>query len=172
MALIKCPECGRDISDAAAACPNCGFPLDRLKTEGVRVVRTAVPAASAGETLLVVRRGFAFAAAILGTLALLLCGGFAIGHAGFLVGDWFSESMATGLYVQVVLLTIGTACCWVGVLSRMRGFVLGAGIFYSLALVSFLILGIPFVLLPMIFAYVGYSRMKPRRMTVEEYMLD
>ena len=70
MALIKCPECGRDISDAAAACPMCGFPLDRLKTEDVRVVRTAVPAASAGETLLVVRRGCAFAAAILGTLAI------------------------------------------------------------------------------------------------------
>ena len=98
--------------------------------------------------------------------------GFAIGHAGFLVGDWFSESMATGMYVQVVNLTIGTACCWVGVLSRMRGFVLGAGIFYTLALVSFLILGVPFVVLPMIFAYVGYARMKPRRMTVEEFMLD
>ena len=27
MALIKCTECGRDISDAAAACPGCGHPL-------------------------------------------------------------------------------------------------------------------------------------------------
>lgn len=165
MALIKCPECGREISDAAASCPGCGFPLDR------QVSRSAAPAKT-GETVLVVRRGCAFAAAILGTLALLLCGGFAIGHAGFLAGDWFSESMASGMYAQVVFLAIGTACCWVGVLSRMRGFVLGAGIFFSLALVSFVILGIPFVLLPMIFAYVGYARMRPRRMTVEEYMLD
>lgn len=27
MALIKCPECGKDVSDRAAACPNCGFPI-------------------------------------------------------------------------------------------------------------------------------------------------
>lgn len=26
MALVKCPECGRDISTAAAACPGCGAP--------------------------------------------------------------------------------------------------------------------------------------------------
>lgn len=28
MALIKCPECGKEISDKAKACPNCGYPLD------------------------------------------------------------------------------------------------------------------------------------------------
>lgn len=27
MALIKCPECGKEISDAANECPNCGKPL-------------------------------------------------------------------------------------------------------------------------------------------------
>lgn len=27
MSLIKCPECGKDISDEAKACPNCGHPL-------------------------------------------------------------------------------------------------------------------------------------------------
>ena len=27
MALIKCPECGKDVSDKALACPNCGFPV-------------------------------------------------------------------------------------------------------------------------------------------------
>ena len=27
MALIKCSECGKDVSDKAAACPNCGAPL-------------------------------------------------------------------------------------------------------------------------------------------------
>ena len=26
--LIKCIECGREISDRAAACTNCGMPLD------------------------------------------------------------------------------------------------------------------------------------------------
>ena len=27
MALIKCPECGKEISDKASACPNCGCPI-------------------------------------------------------------------------------------------------------------------------------------------------
>lgn len=27
MALIKCPECGRDVSTAAKVCPGCGFPM-------------------------------------------------------------------------------------------------------------------------------------------------
>lgn len=27
MALIKCPECGKEISDKAVACPNCGCPI-------------------------------------------------------------------------------------------------------------------------------------------------
>lgn len=28
MPLIKCPECGRDISDRAKSCPNCGYPIE------------------------------------------------------------------------------------------------------------------------------------------------
>ena len=27
MALIKCPECGKEISDLAPACIHCGYPL-------------------------------------------------------------------------------------------------------------------------------------------------
>ncbi len=30
MALIKCPECGKDISDKAEACPNCAYPIAKL----------------------------------------------------------------------------------------------------------------------------------------------
>ena len=28
MALIKCPECGREVSDKAPACIHCGYPLE------------------------------------------------------------------------------------------------------------------------------------------------
>ena len=28
MALMKCPECGKQISDKAVACPNCGCPIN------------------------------------------------------------------------------------------------------------------------------------------------
>lgn len=32
MALIKCPECGKQISNQAASCPNCGFPIANRPT--------------------------------------------------------------------------------------------------------------------------------------------
>ena len=30
MALIKCPECGKEISDKAKTCPNCGCPIKKI----------------------------------------------------------------------------------------------------------------------------------------------
>ena len=33
MALIKCPECGKDVSDKAKACPKCGYPIDEYVKE-------------------------------------------------------------------------------------------------------------------------------------------
>lgn len=33
MALIKCPECGKEISDRAASCPNCGCPVEKTQTD-------------------------------------------------------------------------------------------------------------------------------------------
>ena len=32
MALVKCPECGREVSDAAASCPGCGHPIAQQPT--------------------------------------------------------------------------------------------------------------------------------------------
>lgn len=31
MALINCPECGKEISDKAASCPNCGCPVKNME---------------------------------------------------------------------------------------------------------------------------------------------
>lgn len=33
MALIRCPECAREISDRAVACPQCGNPMPARYTE-------------------------------------------------------------------------------------------------------------------------------------------
>lgn len=30
MALIKCSECGCEVSDKAVACPNCGCPIEEI----------------------------------------------------------------------------------------------------------------------------------------------
>ena len=32
MALIFCPDCGKEVSDSASNCPNCAYPLNRLKS--------------------------------------------------------------------------------------------------------------------------------------------
>ena len=29
MALFKCPECGRQISNKAVSCPGCGYPISK-----------------------------------------------------------------------------------------------------------------------------------------------
>ncbi len=45
MALNPCPECGRDVSEHAQACPNCGYPFkegpepNTIATHGGRIVR-------------------------------------------------------------------------------------------------------------------------------------
>lgn len=35
MALIKCPECGKEVSDKAIACIHCGYPLDVANSDSV-----------------------------------------------------------------------------------------------------------------------------------------
>lgn len=38
MALIKCPECGKEISDKSKQCIHCGYPLDELKNETSNII--------------------------------------------------------------------------------------------------------------------------------------
>lgn len=45
MALITCPECGREVSDKAAACPYCGNPLKENADTGMSTKADAVSAA-------------------------------------------------------------------------------------------------------------------------------
>lgn len=40
MALVKCPECGKEISDQAKSCPNCGFVISSLTEQPVESVNT------------------------------------------------------------------------------------------------------------------------------------
>lgn len=41
MALIQCPECGRQVSSRAASCPNCGCPIEAADKD--KSVRIAIP---------------------------------------------------------------------------------------------------------------------------------
>ncbi|QSX32168.1 zinc ribbon domain-containing protein [Shewanella avicenniae] len=73
VALIKCSECGRDISDKAMACPGCGWPLPnavnanpvRVKRSGAKwefggfiLICSAIVAAIAGSNHFAVLAGF------------------------------------------------------------------------------------------------------------------
>ena len=42
MALIRCTECGKEFSDKAPACPNCGCPTSEI-------VKTAAPKGNSAE---------------------------------------------------------------------------------------------------------------------------
>ncbi len=37
MALIKCPECGKEISEKSSKCINCGYPLNPQKSTRVAI---------------------------------------------------------------------------------------------------------------------------------------
>ena len=41
MALITCPDCGKQLSDQAPACPNCGRPMKKKPTD--KRVRISIP---------------------------------------------------------------------------------------------------------------------------------
>ena len=39
MALIKCPECGKEISDKAESCPHCGYPItENAEAENINIL--------------------------------------------------------------------------------------------------------------------------------------
>lgn len=47
MALIKCSECGRDVSDKASTCPTCGNPIATAKdvaASGTSIITTQATA--------------------------------------------------------------------------------------------------------------------------------
>ena len=39
MAMIKCPECGNEVSDKAEACMKCGCPVESMTPDGVVRIR-------------------------------------------------------------------------------------------------------------------------------------
>ena len=43
MALIKCPECGKEISDRVPSCVNCGYPIQSQNAESKVVIKALKP---------------------------------------------------------------------------------------------------------------------------------
>jgi len=55
MALINCPECGRQVSDAAHACPVCGYPIAEKLAVDRPAAGAPAPSPAASEPLAEVR---------------------------------------------------------------------------------------------------------------------
>ena len=41
MALIKCPDCGNEVSDKAKACIHCGYPIEDMQPQKVEMYEEA-----------------------------------------------------------------------------------------------------------------------------------
>lgn len=78
MALIKCPECGHEISDLSAACIHCGYPLNEAQTDTLSQQINSSISKPRKEPLYKKKRAIIAAFCI----AILLMGYFSIFHLG------------------------------------------------------------------------------------------
>lgn len=42
MSLINCPECGKEISDKATTCPNCGYPINNVTDNQEKIIMSGL----------------------------------------------------------------------------------------------------------------------------------
>ena len=155
MALISCPECGKELSDATPACPHCGYPLSSVQT----VVPTANPSR---------KRGFVLAAAILATLYTLFAIAFFYNNGIVTPNHHNSDVSLFGMVDSIVsdgaeinmrCFEFGIAFNWIGFIFRKRGLVLTAAILYSFGS-AFFPLYLIFTAMPIVFAYIGAHHLK------------
>lgn len=64
MALINCSECGKEISDKASTCPNCGAPVENDDLRSTKVKRSA-NSQSSNSYMGIIALGLGFAAIIM-----------------------------------------------------------------------------------------------------------
>jgi TM2 domain-containing membrane protein YozV len=92
MALVSCMECGKQISDQAAACPTCGAPmLGRSQANASPVMVAATKSRSAAVLLAMLLGGIGFHKFYLnrpgwGVIYLLFCWTFVPAIIGFFEG--------------------------------------------------------------------------------------
>jgi hypothetical protein len=94
MALIKCPECGKDVSTRAAACPNCGYPISTAQQEpsaqSSDIPPPQSPAAPASTPLPAKAQPVQWWMGCLSVIAVCLLGGWLANVAGI-----FADTAAT-----------------------------------------------------------------------------
>lgn len=103
MALIKCPDCGKEISSSAKSCPNCGRPLEVKNSVGVKK-----------PTIL------GFIGIVCGIIAIYCCAKLSFGLAGFFgFGGMivcFIDICINRMRYNIIPSIIGIVICLLGVL--------------------------------------------------------
>ena len=116
MALIKCTECGKAISDTAKSCPHCGSETEHAKT---------ITEAKLTATKHLIRTITALVIEIIGAI-LFLVGNSELADLGFsfLAGDWssysgrhYSDVREAGLKC-VIGITLMVTCIVISIISK------------------------------------------------------
>ena len=95
MAMIKCSECGREISDKAPACPNCAYPLAQLMHSHLGGPRPSVTIEQTAKTWKALR--------LLGVLGMI---------AGPAILFWWGNGETWGA-AGLILFLVGAGCVFI-----------------------------------------------------------
>lgn len=111
MALIKCPECGKEISDTAKVCPHCGYRLKTIDYVKHKKISTNI----------LIIGVFLFAVAILWSMAtsdqdLAIRAGYYFGNATS-ASEW--RDYQTRSTIQGIIGNIGICAFIVGVVYKI-----------------------------------------------------
>lgn len=170
MALIRCPECGHEVSEYAQACPRCGWPVDVAKAvPAVQTTVQAVPETSKAEVreeeqekTLPARFGFPLAAAVLYTIYIIFEIVF-VNSNGLNDPSVFDNSITAaflgGAGSAMYIGMAAAAALWAGIGANRSGIVCTAMILMSIAAVLWLMHAL-FVVLPLVLGWIGYAKMR------------
>ena len=146
---MVCPQCGRIYEDPAFRyCKDCGVELKDLSYYPAPPMPQAYYKTYT-ETY-DVRSGFTVAAAALSVPACIICAIFSTMH-GLSIGAVSATACFAGLILSVI-----------GLVTISRRYVLAGAIGYSCTFV-FPLFGIVYMILPIVFAWIGYGTMRKKR---------
>ncbi len=88
MALIKCPECGKEVSDRAGKCIYCGYPFHHAQVKQVK------------EEFLCTSRSCGFSYAFVVVMAFMAVGYFFMGEDGTRLISFICAALAIGAFLS------------------------------------------------------------------------